>query len=213
MTQTYTEQFAQMITEIAANVKARKTDEYLRFAYRGAGYDLADRTQRIALIERVTDDYVVAHADVNQAALDVWEARGCKGERPSPISLDTALIDRLTDAILDEELTDTHPDKVTNTEYPFMSEWQLDLRRDKETGIKAAEETGADGRDYRKPTKRRRTNYENWRVDRDARSFNASRAAQYKRDTAAGPIISYATCPFVLGKLASERWRGMISEQ
>lgn len=220
--QTYTERFAALVTEIQLNIKKRKHDEGVRFAYGGVGYDLADRPQRMALIERVTDDYVKAHADVNQASLETWAATGSKSERPSPIPLDTALLDRLADAILDEELTDPHPDKVTNTEYPFMSEWQLDLRRDKETGLKAAEETGTDGRDYRKPTRRRRTNYENWRVDADAKGRNEHRRQQYSRDTATGRLVTYnvrdngdksceLTEPFVAAAEQAERWRDKLS--
>jgi hypothetical protein len=176
---------AAIVTEIEQNVKERKQDAGLRFHYAGASYDLADRAERMAAIQRVTDDYV---------------------NSPDP-----ELLERLTDAILDEELTDTHPDKVTNTEYPFMSEWQLDLRRDRETGLKAAEETGADGRNHRKPTRRRRTNYENWRVDRDAKGRNRARQEQYKRDTAAGPVVREATEPFVNARSQTARWRDTLS--
>ncbi|MHA7962859.1 hypothetical protein ACX93W_01855 [Paenibacillus sp. CAU 1782] len=209
--QTYTERFARLVTEIQENVKERKQDEGLRFAYDGVGYDLADRTQRMALIERVTEDYVLAHAAGNQTVLDGWTASGAKSERPSPLSLDTAMLDRLTDAILDEELTDPNPHKVSHGEYPFMSEWQLDLRRDRETGLKAAEETGTDGRNHRKPTRRRRTNYENWRVDRDAKGRNKARQEQYKRDTAAGPVVREATEAFVSARSQAVRWRDTLS--
>jgi len=209
--QTYTERFARLVTEIQQSVKERKRDEWLRFAYGGGVYDLADRTQRMALIKRVTEDYVIAHADVNQAVLDAWDSRGAKGERPSPLPLDAALVDRLTDAILDEELTDPNPYKVSHEEYPFMSEWQLDLRRDRETGLKAVEETGTDGRDYRKPTRRRRTNYENWRMDNDARGRNKTRQEQYKRDTAAGPVVRKVSEPFVNARQQAARWRETLS--
>jgi hypothetical protein len=159
--------------------------------------DITDRSARMKAIEALTEAYV---DDV--------------GVRP-----DAAQLERLTDYILREELTDTHPDKVTNTEYPFMSEWQLDLRRDKETGLKAAEEKGTDGLDYRVPKRRRRTNYENWRVDRDARSHNVKRAAQYKHDTAAGALITYnlhdtdgeLTEPFVAAQTVAETWRDRLS--
>jgi len=212
MAETYTERFAALVTEIVANVKGRKTCDSLRYAYGGVGYDLVDRSQRMALIERVADGYIKAHADVNQATLDAWRERGCNGERPSPISLDTALIERLTDAILDEELTDPNPYKVSHEEYPFMSDRQLDLRRDRETGLKAVEETGMDGRDYRKPTKRRRTNYENWHVDHHARGRNKERQRQYAKDTAAGPV-SYgrSAAEFVTAASVAKKWRERLS--
>ncbi|ANY67718.1 hypothetical protein BBD42_15530 [Paenibacillus sp. BIHB 4019] len=186
----------QIVYEIESNTKQRKVHESLRYAYEGQTYDLGDRRQRMALIDVVTRAYVLG-----------------------AVKVDTALLERLTDAILDEELTDTHPDKVTNTEYPFMSDWQLDLRRDKETGLKAAEEIGTDGRDYRKPTKRRRTSYENWRVDRDAKGGNTERQAQYKRDTAASALTVYnvnetggeLTEQFVAAQNVAKAWRERLS--
>jgi hypothetical protein len=152
----------------------------------------------MALIGLITEDY------------------GDKSERPADWF---GLLERLTDAILDEELTDPNPHKVAHTEYPFFSERQLDLRRDRETGLKAAEETGTDGRDYRRPTKRRRTNYENWRVDKEAAGRNAERQAQYKRDTAAGRPASYnlrdtggeLTEPFVAAAGVGALWKERLS--
>lgn len=131
---------------------------------------------------------------------------------------DAAQLERLTDYILREELTDPNPYKIAHTEYPFMSEYQLELRRDRETGLKAAEETGTDGRDYRKPTKRRRTNYENWRVDSGAKNRNSERAAQYKRDTAAGALVTYNLRDndgelaegFTMAQNVASTWRGLL---
>ncbi len=142
--------------------------------------EITDRSERIAALAKALED--------------------C--ERP-----DARTLERLADAILREELTDRHPDKVTNTEYPFFSAWQLELRHGRETGIKAAEETGADGRNHRKPTKRRRTRYENWRVDRDARGRNEARRAQYRRDSSPGPVTAGATEPFVQARQQAARWR------
>lgn len=219
MTMTYVERFAGLVAEITGNVKARKSNEDLRFVYAGLTYDLADRTQRMALIERVADDYVSAHADVNQRAIDAWIERGCKGERPSPVSLDTALIDRLADAVLNEELTDPDPYKIAHNEYPFMSDWQMDLRHDRETSLKAVEETGTDGRDYRLPKRRRRNSYENNFVDSRAKIRNVERAAQYKRDTAAGEVVTYnlrenggeLAPDFVTAATTAETWRDHVS--
>ncbi|WP_127506886.1 hypothetical protein [Paenibacillus humicus] len=131
---------------------------------------IEDRPERIAAINGLTEAYV---EDI--------------GERP-----DAAQLERLADYILREELADPNPYKMTHEEYPFMSEWQFELRRDRETGMKAAEYAGTDGRDHRKPTKRRRTNYENWRVDKDAHGRNKARQDQYKRDTSPGPLITYS---------------------
>ena len=49
------------------------------------------------------------------------------GERP-----DGRQVERLTDYILKDELTDPHADKVTNTEYPILSAVQLSRRTGRE---------------------------------------------------------------------------------
>lgn len=49
------------------------------------------------------------------------------GERP-----DGRQIERLTDYILKDELTDPHADKVTNNEYPILSVVQLSRRTGRE---------------------------------------------------------------------------------
>jgi hypothetical protein len=191
MTLTYTELFAVLVSDLEVTIKRRKNDANIRFGYGGIEYDIADRTERMALIQRISDDYVKAHADVNQRNIDAWVERGGTGERPVSLTLNTALIDRLADAVLDEEITDPNPYKVQHNEYPFFSQRQLDLRRDRETSLKAAEEVGTDGRDYRVPKRRRRTNYENWRVDAGAKIRNEERAARYERDIAPGKVVTY----------------------
>lgn len=188
---TYTELFAVLVSDLEITIKRRKNDELIQFGYGGENYDVADRAQRMELVRCIADDYVQAHSDVIQRNLDVWVERGCKGERPASLLLNTALLDRLADAIMDEEITDPNPYKVQHTEYPFFSQRQLDLRRDRETSLKAAEETGTDGRNYRVPKRRRRTNYENWRVDADAVIRNEERAKQYVRDTATVTTAEY----------------------
>lgn len=52
---------------------------------------------------------------------------GQTGEVP-----DTNQINRLTDCILREDLQNHHPDKVTKTEYPFLSGGQQKLRSRRE---------------------------------------------------------------------------------
>lgn len=219
MAMTYTELFAVLVADLEITIKRRKSDAGIRFAYSGTEYDVADRTERMELIERISDEYVKAHADVNQRRIDAWEQLGGKGQRPVSLTLNTALLDKLTDAVLNEEITDPNPHKVLHTEYPFFSQRQLDLRRDRETSLKAAEETGTDGRDYRLPKRRRRTNYENWRVDTGAKIRNEARAAQYERDIAPGTIVKYnlrdvgGVLPesFVMAAEQAERRRGLVS--
>jgi hypothetical protein len=45
---------------------------------------------------------------------------------------DSLQLERLADFILKDDLSDPHPDKVTNTEYPFLSEGQVKLRSGRE---------------------------------------------------------------------------------
>lgn len=127
------------------------------------------RSERIALIGALTDEYVAS-----------------TGERP-----DVAELERLADAILYEELTDQRRDKISGVEYPFMSEWQLAVRQNREYDVKLAEERGTDGRDYKPPIRRHRTARENRFVDMYARSKNEARRRQYRKDTEPGPLITY----------------------
>lgn len=130
---------------------------------------IADRAERMIAVQALTDAYIDS-----------------TGEQPDPTELE-----RLTDYILREELLDPDPYKIAHTEYPFMSERQLDLRRDREMSATAAETVGVDGQNYRRPKRRQRTDYENWRVDVGAKIRNEQRAQQYAKDTAPGPLITY----------------------
>jgi hypothetical protein len=49
------------------------------------------------------------------------------GQKPDPFQLE-----RLADFILRDDLSDPHPDKVTNTEFPILSEGQVKLRNGRE---------------------------------------------------------------------------------
>lgn len=68
------------------------------------------RDERIALIDVILNDYVEQ-----------------TGERP-----DAHALFRLSNVILNEELTDRHPDKVTRNERPFLSEGQFEIRERRE---------------------------------------------------------------------------------
>lgn len=130
---------------------------------------IPDRTERMRRITELTDEYVAA-----------------TGERP-----DGTELERLTDAVLHEELTDQRRNKMTAPEYPFMSDWQLAVRQNREYGIHLADERGTDGRNHKRPVRRKRTERENRSVDMFTRSRNAERRRQYRKDTAPGELISY----------------------
>lgn len=131
--------------------------------------NIEDRTERMAAVQALTDRYIDAH-----------------GTTP-----DAAQIERLTDYILREELTDPDPYKMQHAEYPFMSDWQLDRRHDREVSLWVAECLGADGVDHKPKKKRMRSKYENAWMDRGIRNQNAVRKAQYKRDTATITTAEY----------------------
>lgn len=69
------------------------------------------REQRFAAIERLIDDYIAAN-----------------GKRP-----DSRQLDRLATLCLYEEMTDSHPDKMTREETPVMSGTQYKRRRKDES--------------------------------------------------------------------------------
>lgn len=156
--------------------------------------NIADRTERMAAVQALIDRYVEA-----------------KGSVP-----DRAQLERLTDYVLREELTDPDPYKSEHNEYPILSEIQLARRREGRRGSANTNVRGetpikfdgddentsdkhsgtgvylaSDGRDYRKPIRRTRSKSELIYVDEHAKIRNKQRAEQYKRDTAAGPIERY----------------------
>jgi hypothetical protein len=106
------------------------------------------------------------------------------GEMPDGVALE-----RMADLILYEELSNTHPDKVTRTEYPFFSEHQFEERYKAEASFKWAEEHGVDGRDHKPPVRRIRTKKDNKFLDKNAKIRNKERKHRYTEFTKVQPII------------------------
>ncbi|NGM81214.1 hypothetical protein G5B47_02175 [Paenibacillus sp. 7124] len=219
---TYREALAAAVAEMETLMRTlfkAEGEPPIMFDYGDWGYDLRDRHSRRLAVKAVSDVYTLAHNDFNAENQRRYFDRGGNGEGPALISADTALLDRLADVLLYEEITDENPYKIAHTEYPFMSDRQLDLRRDRETSDSAAESHAVDGNDYRAPEKRRRTPYENYRVDTGAKIRNAERAAQYKRDTAPGKEVTYnlrdtggeLAPEFVNCRGIGQRWRDDMS--
>lgn len=192
MTETYTEKFTQIVDEIVTELKRGKSGDtgMHHYWYDGIRYDILRREHRIALIRAVSEDYVKAHAEHTEIVLDNWRASGGKSERPATQPLDSALLERLADAVLDEELTDQRRSKA-HEEYPILSERQLDRRYEHEYSIDLADSYDTDGKNRAKPYRRPRTNSENRFIDRESRRKNRRRNAQYKKDSANGPVVSY----------------------
>ena len=128
---------------------------------------LANRQLRMQIVEDLTECY-----------------REAAGDWP-----DGKTLEKLTDAILCEELTDMHPDKITRTEYPFMSDWQLDARHENEYADTLGDAHGTDGRKHSKPTRRVRTGREHFVVNKHTKSRNLERKRKYREFTKVQPVI------------------------
>jgi len=129
------------------------------------------RELRIERIEQLTEDYY-----------------RMAGEIPDGVALE-----RLADLILHEELTDMNEHKVSQTEYPFLSESQFDRRESKEiaTGGDRMSMNAADGGKHEKPDRRVRNGYENLLIDKRARSRNKERRQKYEEFTKVQPVITW----------------------
>lgn len=118
---------------------------YAKVAGRYADYDLADRAERMALIDELIESYIAA-----------------TGQRPDSVQLD-----RLATLCLREELTDDTPYKVRNTEYPISSERQELEYMKKRVPIEVAENYATDGENWNAPRRRKRSKAENAYMDRN----------------------------------------------
>jgi hypothetical protein len=121
-----------------------KYDEETHFENEITTVLVSDRTKRIALIAELIESYIAA-----------------TGQRPDSVQLD-----RLATLCLREELTDTNEYKMSQNEYPIMSDEQYVRRKEgkhtraygskTEISLTFAEEVGTDGRDYRPQTREHR---------------------------------------------------------
>jgi len=144
------------------------------------------RAERFKAVEQLTDEYIAA-----------------SGKRP-----DMRVLDRLSSLCLYEELTDSNPDKMTQNEYPIMSEEQYARRtegkhvrrRDKdgkilpnktEIPLKASYDIGTDGHNYRTPKRRPLSTDEALIVD-SKKSRNEERLRKYNEFIKPGIVeVSY----------------------
>lgn len=117
---------------------------------------ISDRVARLERITALTDAYMDA-----------------TGKEPEPIA-----IERLTDLVLYEELTDTNKNKM-KSEYPIMSERMETTRKNGERSGKLAEEYDQNGRNRAEPKRRSLSTYESIFVDARAKSLNKQRRKRY----------------------------------
>ncbi|MBG9788706.1 hypothetical protein [Brevibacillus laterosporus] len=117
-----------------------------------------ERTARIVYISEWLDEFIATH-----------------GKQPSPEELE-----RLADAILYEELSDRHADKMTREEVPIMSVPQTKLRHNKEASLHTMSAViGTDRANHGKPSRRKRRAYEMNFVDSRAKIRNRDRQRHY----------------------------------
>lgn len=147
--------------------------------------NIADRGERMAAVHALTEAYI--------------DSVG--------VAPDSAELERLTNYILREELTDKRRNKMQTEEYPFMSETQLNRRRDHEYSLSLAESYDLTGVNRAKPERRRRTAREERFIDRAARRKNRARNAQYRRDTSPGPVVDGASASFTQCAGIGAKWR------
>jgi len=88
-------------------------DKFRLEARRLIGKGIADRAERMAAVSALIDSYVEENGE----------------------ALDGDVLDKLTDYVLNEELTDVRPDKIAREEYPFLSDRQERLRRKREVPL------------------------------------------------------------------------------
>lgn len=155
------------------NYKSQFSAEVTKLIEKNNAGGFADRVDKMVEVQRLTDAYI------DQT-----------GETPEASELE-----RLTDAILSEELKSMYRAKAYATEYPFLSERQMMTRISGEASFKLAEETGTDWRSYAPPKRRERSPYENRYVDIHAKIRNIERKRKYRIDTAPGPVETYKRSP------------------
>lgn len=91
-----------------------------------------------------------------------------------------ALIERLSNAVLHEELTDPTPWKSQHSEYPVYSENMLDKKSQKNVPQELSAEYGTDRKNYGRPVRRKRTKSELAFADRVVKSRERARKASYR---------------------------------
>lgn len=190
MTRDYKTEFAKQIEILEARTKL----------------NAISREDRIRIAEDIGGLYALEHAKAKERAQLTEELNAKRDGRKAkelPFNPpDSALLTRLTDIILDEEISDSRPDKMTLEEYPIMSEFQRERRQEGknvrkgkfpkgEVDLGAIMNHGTDGHDYRTPVRRKRTTQEYLFVDYENKSRNKARKKNYLEFTKTQPVTAY----------------------
>lgn len=162
--------------------------------------------ERIEALRVASDRYALKHAELNdQKRAKYAEQDAGKNAPPREIPYNppsAELLERCADLIMHEDLTDNTAWKSRQSEYPVLSELQLARRRDGvhqrkneggsgEVSFKEAETVSTGGRDYRVPTRRKRSYIDNAFVDENAKIRNKARRERYEEFTGVQPVITY----------------------
>jgi len=127
---------------------------------------LANRQLRMQIVDDLTECY-----------------REAAGDWP-----DGLVLERLTNAILEEELYSDDNYYVKHTEYPILNERKHESRTYKDVKPEGLETVDSGGKNQRKPTKRKRGKRENAFVDKHTRSKNRERRKKYVEFTKVQPV-------------------------
>lgn len=127
---------------------------------------LANRQLRMQIVEDLTECY-----------------REAAGDWP-----DGLVLERLTNAILEEELYSDDNYYVKHTEYPILNERKYESRTRKDVKSEGLETVDTGGKNQRKPTKRKRGKYENAFIDKHTRGKNRERRKKYQEFTKVQPV-------------------------
>lgn len=173
----------------------KKSIAYIRKETKAGRLGLPDR---LVQIEEASVRYVLAHNEQYEKERAIAQADG----RDFPYRpYDARLLEQLANLALYEELTDSTAHKSRHNEYPFLSSTQLERRQTGKHG-RGGEEVGeaplasagtiaTDMRDYRVPTRRKRSAFEDKLRDAKAKSRNAERRRKYREFTKEQPVYTY----------------------
>lgn len=162
--------------------------------------------ERIAFVEKATEDYLLAHAGAKDSIKYAVEEGEKRGGVPLMLA-DSKLLERMNYWLLYEDYTDRTPHKSRHSEYPFMSETQLARRMNGkhgrggesigETALEGACHIAMDGKDYRVPKRRELSDYELAFRDKNMRIRNAERRKVYREFTKVQPVRCYKSTELV----------------
>lgn len=182
MSETYIDEFKRDIDYVAIEVKAGRLPIEARMKY----------------VEDAVSRYLYKHSEHGEPKrLSAIE----NGNEPKSMPPNSVLLDRMNYWLLYEDYTDKTAHKSRHSEYPFLSEQQLARRQNGKHGrggenigeasFEGAATVASNGRDYRIPTRRKRSEYEHALRNKTAQIRNAERRKRYNEFTKIQPVYTY----------------------